>query len=101
MPTFASQDITVTTTPVSFDKNILNKKPATQAAVASFVVENAKIRMTADPRKIPTSTSGKPGDVGQSVVVSDEADIRNFKTVVEDPTKTAFISVEFSTKEND
>lgn len=99
MATFASQDITVGDTPISFDKNILNKKPSQHAAIAAFTVENGRIRMTAVPNKNPTPISGRPGEVGQSVVISDEADIRNFKAIAVDSEQAAFIHVEFSEDE--
>lgn len=99
MATFASQDLYITDTPTYFDKTILNQKPLKNAAQAYFVIENARIRMSSDPKRPPSATSGVPGEVGQQIEITIEQDIENFAAVVIDPTKQAFISVQFSTYE--
>ena len=99
MSTFAKEDLIITDTPATFNKNILNKKPLQHAAQAYFVVEGARIRMSSVPGEPATQNSGIPAEIGQHVEITLEQDIENFTAVVIEPTTQAYISVQFSTYE--
>jgi len=95
MATFSSQQLVIGNSPVGFTFGPPNIGPLKMPFYASFVLENAPIRVLTSGED-PTNTYGVPIDEGQFVELKTETDIENFRAIVQDPTTTATLTVQFA-----